>query len=110
MYSLDVRPHQNAGVNSISSGEDTARFRSLVMPHLDAAYNLARWPTRNDADAEDVVQHACGRLAGSAGNCRRRSELVLRDLQDLDYKEIAKVTEVPIGTVMSRLARRGAGL
>jgi RNA polymerase sigma factor (sigma-70 family) len=34
-----------------------------------------------------------------------RETLVLRDLQDLDYKEIAKVTEVPIGTVMSRLAR-----
>ena len=34
-----------------------------------------------------------------------RETLVLRDLQDLDYKEIAKVIEVPIGTVMSRLAR-----
>jgi RNA polymerase sigma factor (sigma-70 family) len=34
-----------------------------------------------------------------------RETLVLRDLQGLDYKEIAKVTAVPIGTVMSRLAR-----
>jgi RNA polymerase sigma-70 factor (ECF subfamily) len=34
-----------------------------------------------------------------------RETLVLRDLQDLDYKEIAEVIEVPIGTVMSRLAR-----
>ena len=34
-----------------------------------------------------------------------RETLVLRDLQDLDYKEIAKVIEVPIGTVMWRLAR-----
>src|SRR5213082_1116434 len=34
-----------------------------------------------------------------------RETLVLRDLQGLDYKEIAKVTGVPIGTVMSRLAR-----
>jgi RNA polymerase sigma-70 factor, ECF subfamily len=36
---------------------------------------------------------------------RLRETLVLRDLQDLDYKEIAKVIEVPIGTVTSRLAR-----
>ena len=34
-----------------------------------------------------------------------REALVLRDLQGLDYREIAKVTGVPIGTVMSRLAR-----
>ena len=34
-----------------------------------------------------------------------RETLVLRDLQGLDYKEIAEVTEVPVGTVMSRLAR-----
>jgi RNA polymerase sigma factor (sigma-70 family) len=34
-----------------------------------------------------------------------RETLVLRDLQGLDYREIAAVTKVPIGTVMSRLAR-----
>jgi RNA polymerase sigma factor (sigma-70 family) len=34
-----------------------------------------------------------------------RETLVLRDVQGLDYKEIAEVTKVPIGTVMSRLAR-----
>jgi len=37
------------------------RFDDTVLPHLDAAFNYARWLTRNDADAEDVVQDACVR-------------------------------------------------
>src|SRR3954467_9755646 len=36
-------------------------FENTVLPHLDAAFNYARWLTRNDADAEDVVQDACVR-------------------------------------------------
>jgi RNA polymerase sigma factor (sigma-70 family) len=36
-------------------------FEEIVLPHLDAAFNYARWLTRNDADAEDVVQDACVR-------------------------------------------------
>jgi RNA polymerase sigma factor (sigma-70 family) len=163
-----------------SASEDYARFTSVVLPHLDAAYNLAHWLTGNRTDAEDVVQDASLRafraihkfaggnarawvlcivrntacswlrknrptavvtvenleaveaayakpadqdgktpeaalIAKSDAECLReaiaalptpfRETLVLRDIEGLDYREIAEATEVPIGTVMSRLAR-----
>ena len=46
------------------------RFESLAMPHLDAAYNLARWLTRNDHDAQDVVQEALMRAMRYMGSFR----------------------------------------
>jgi DNA-directed RNA polymerase specialized sigma24 family protein len=41
------------------------RFEQVVLPHLDAAYNLARWLMRSPADAEDAVQEACLRALDS---------------------------------------------
>lgn len=171
-------PQQETAAKGVSSGDHNARFRSVVLPHLDDAYRLARWLTGSDADSEDVVQDACLRaLRGigsfSDGNARAwvltivrhttyswlhknrppvvvlledfeaiertrsieletdtpettlvtredttlletaiatlpaplRETLVLREIHELTYREIAEVTEVPIGTVMSRLAR-----
>ena len=80
-------------------------FEETVLPHLDAAFNYARWLTRNDAEAEDVVQDACVRAALEQLPADFREVIVLREIEGLSYKEIAAVVRVPIGTVMSRLAR-----
>ena len=153
--------------------EPGADFEERVLPLLPSAYNLARWLTRNDHDAEDVVQeaflrayrffpsfrggdprawvltivrNACWtflranrtreiaegsdetdepvdgtasaeedlvRRADGARLTRALDELpaefrevvVLRELEELSYREIAEVAGIPVGTVMSRLAR-----
>lgn len=161
---------------------EEAGFDALIMPHLDAAYNLAQWLLRDPADAEDAVQEAFlralkyfpsfkggnprawilqivrntaytsierrkvaefvpiesgvsaedGTSIGavlidqgddpetSLGRRRDREELdrllgllpvelreciILKELEDLSYREIAQITDTPIGTVMSRLWR-----
>ena len=150
------------------------RFEQSVLPHLDAAYNLARWLTRNEHDAEDMAQESYLRafkffdgfrgtdarawlLAIVRNTCyswlqqnRRRETMasfdeevhsieneasnpaklvlksddremlkealeelpvefrevvVLRDLEELSYKQVAEIANIPLGTVMSRLAR-----
>jgi RNA polymerase sigma-70 factor (ECF subfamily) len=155
------------------------RFERVMLPHLNAAFNLARWLTRNETDAQDVTQEAYLRALryfhGFEGEDARtwllkivrntcytwlkrnrsaelttlfneevhsvsndeatpesmmvvtadrkllmealeqlplewRETIVLRELEGLPYREIATVTDAPIGTVMSRLARARARL
>jgi len=157
------------------------RFERFFVPHLDAAYNFARWLTRDERNAEDVVQEAClrafkfiesfhgddgrawllgivrntyytwlkrnkvamlavpfdeesfdsGELEASGDRSANpvdqllqekdakrlvnaalerlpeefREAVVLRELEGLSYKEIAAIAGIPLGTVMSRLAR-----
>jgi len=157
----------------LSDQNEMTAFDQAVLPHLDAAYNLARWLTRNDEDADDITQEACLRAfkywkSFSGRDCRSwllaivrntfyswlrqrsvqpvltddgemddtadsvpdpestliqnvdrntlraaledlavefREAIVLREMEGLSYKEIADIAGVPIGTVMSRLAR-----
>ena len=149
------------------------RFEEIALPHLAAAYNLARWLVHNEHDAEDLVQEAYLRafkfFSGYYGGDSRswlltivrntcytwlqknravrlepieekleqvgldfadpealllqsvdsqmvrhalqelpvefREVVVLREMEGLSYKEIANVVDLPLGTVMSRLAR-----
>jgi len=134
----------------------TGRFEETVLPHLDAAFNYARWLTRNEAEAEDVVQDACVRalrfltslrddnarpwlLAIVRSVCQTdvtrhgqhetvaqegppisqllgalppqlRETIFLRECSRMSYREIAEVTGVSSGAVMSRLAQARAML
>jgi RNA polymerase sigma-70 factor (ECF subfamily) len=51
-------------------GQELSRFEELFLPHLDAAYNLARWIVERDQDAQDVVQEAYTRALKSFSGFR----------------------------------------
>ena len=180
---------QGAGRDIVktSAPHQADAFRQAILPHLDSAYNLARYLTRDAVLSEDVVQDAVLRafrafdqfrgssprawLFAIVRNCSRtsmsgrggpvslvinesalcedaaaqvgnqpdpgptpeeevfrkqdvdrvrlaveaipepfREAVVLRDLEDLSYAEIAEATGAPVGTVMSRLSRGRAML
>ena len=85
----------------LPDGDARSRCAELVLPHLNSAYNLARWLSRNDADADAqaLVRAIAGLPVGF------REVLLLREQEDMSYRDIARVVDIPIGTVMSRLAR-----
>ena len=60
-----VEQHRDAGAHP-----SQADFEQVFLPHLDAAYNLARWLLRNDQDAEDAVQEAYLRAYKAFGRFR----------------------------------------
>jgi RNA polymerase sigma factor (sigma-70 family) len=172
--SEDTPQWQPKEVIYLESQTSTGCFESDVLPHLDAAYNLARWLTRNEQDAEDLVQEGCLRafrffegfhstnarawllkiirntfyselrqtwrsketaafdeeIHSEKGEphspetlllqnvstelvrkslaelpLRFREVLILRELEGLSYREIAKVADIPLGSVMSSLSR-----
>src|SRR5437588_13131669 len=112
---ISSAPRQNAGVNRINSGDDDARFRSVVLPHLADAYALARWLTGNRADAEDVVQDACLRafrgIGGFAGGNARA--WVLSIVRNTAYTWLGKnrpaclIAVEDISALEEEQARRG---
>src|SRR5215467_3413060 len=54
----------------VSATDPQEQFEQVVLPHLDAAYNLARWLAGNDHDAQDVTQEASLRAFKFFGNFR----------------------------------------
>src|SRR5712675_436692 len=68
--SRDVEPPALGSGRKVLSTDlsDHTRFEELVLQHLNAAYNLARWLTRDVNDAEDVVQDACLRALKYVGS------------------------------------------
>jgi RNA polymerase sigma-70 factor (ECF subfamily) len=72
--------------------DKVARFEESILPHLDAAYNLARWLMRGDADARDVVEHACVGALRSAGAFRHGDGRVslLRSVRDICHSHFQR--------------------
>ena len=82
----------------------------VAVEDLEAVENAQTMPGYPDAETPEtalIAQADAARLTAAVAALPSpfRETLVLRDLQGLDYREIAAVTGVPVGTVMSRLAR-----
>jgi RNA polymerase sigma factor (sigma-70 family) len=93
-------PQHNLGGNE-GAGNDYARFRSVVLPHLDVAYNFAHWLTGNRTGAEDVVHDASLRalhaIRGFAGGSARA--WTLRIVRNAAYSWLGKNRPAAVATV-----------
>src|SRR5690349_9414793 len=71
-------------------------FEATVLPHLDAAFNFARWLTRDDAEAEDVVQDACLRALRYFSSLRDGDARtwLFAIVQNTWYSRLARQTDV----------------
>ena len=170
----EAKARQMVKQPSDKPGSKLELFEETILPHLNTAYNLARWLTRNEHDAQDVVQesylrafrffegyqggdpkawllaivrntcntwlrrqdrgrkiiafdeeihgrnaeaHSAEEKLADASRARilrdcmealppeYREVLVMRELEEMSYRQIAEVAKVPVGTVMSRLSR-----
>ena len=76
-------------------------FEETVLPHLDAAFNYARWLTRNDSEAEDVVQDACVRAMRFFSSLRddNARAWLLTIVRNSWYSRVSRRKEIPESTV-----------
>jgi RNA polymerase sigma factor (sigma-70 family) len=96
----------NFSVVGMNQQEETAKeqdlpsFETLMLPHLDAAYNLARWLLRNEDDARDVVQEAYLRAFKSFGGFRGSNgrPWLLTIVRNSAYNLIKKKQSVDVTT------------
>jgi RNA polymerase sigma-70 factor, ECF subfamily len=83
---------ENAAMSHRPAGAEVSGLAELLLPHLDSAYNLARWLVRNDEDAEDVVQEAYLRAfqyaEGFRGGDARRWLLTI--VRNASYRSLGK--------------------
>jgi RNA polymerase sigma-70 factor (ECF subfamily) len=85
------------------------RRASVPVPEDQAEARLDREDNPEHASAAEEERRTLDRLIAALPE-EHREVLLLRELEDMSYREIAAVTQVPIGTVMSRLARARAAL
>jgi RNA polymerase sigma factor (sigma-70 family) len=96
----------------LTAWKQRLRRKSVPLPEEDEEYGAAMMADTPDPETEAIHrdnQRTLQRLLEALPE-EHREVLVLREIEDLDYREIAAVTNLPIGTVMSRLARARAAL
>jgi len=83
----------------VAEAKRTKRFERIVMPHLDAAYNLARWLIHDHQDAEDVMQDAILRAYKFLDACRDETsrQWVIRIVRNACYDWLSSAANLPVG-------------